>query len=202
MLIGLTGGIACGKSAATQLLAHHGCATLDTDQIAHQLLSKDEVKSALRTRWGDTVFNRQNEPDRPRIGQIVFADPAEKNWLETLLHPRIHQQWRDWARARQGQVAIVEIPLLFEKNLENNFDLTVCVHCAQATQLARMAGRGLSAAQAAVRMGNQWPLEEKVRRAHICFFNEGTLSFLERQILLFLSRPSLARAIQNPSSAL
>lgn len=201
MLIGLTGGIACGKSAATRLFARHGCATIDTDTIAHQILSETDVKTALRSRWGNMVFDTQGTPDRPRIGQIVFTNPEEKNWLENLLHPRVHQHWQDWAQTQRGQVAIVEIPLLFEKKLENNFDLTVSVHCAHATQLARMAERGLNAAQAVARLANQWSLDEKMRRAHHCLFNEGSLSFLERQVLLFLSRPSLARAIQNQSSA-
>ena len=188
MRIGLTGGIACGKSTAAQIFLNQGCVTLHTDQIAHQILEEEKTKDALRARWGNAVFTPQGSPDRAAIGSIVFNRPEEKVWLENILHPIVHQRWKEASLAAAGKTVVVEIPLLFEKNLETNFDLIVCVHCSHTTQLARMAKRGLDIDQAETRLRNQWPLDEKMRRAGFCLFNEGDPSFLERQILFFLSR--------------
>ncbi|MDR2845142.1 MAG: dephospho-CoA kinase [Puniceicoccales bacterium] len=187
MRIALTGGIACGKTTAAAVFAKHGCATLSTDALAHAVLDSAPVAAQLRTRYGTGVFAPDGTVSRRALGEIVFADGTEKDWLENLVHPEVNRRWQARLAAEPGADWLVEIPLLFEKKLETGFDFTVCVHATQETQLRRMASRGWDAQQAQSRLQAQWPLEEKVRRADFCLFNEGSLLFLEQQILALLS---------------
>ncbi|MDR2980972.1 MAG: dephospho-CoA kinase [Puniceicoccales bacterium] len=188
MRIGLTGGIACGKSTVAQLFAKHGAKVVSTDQLAHEILESPAVAPQVRIRFGETVFHADGTVNRPALGKIVFADAGAKKWLEALLHPLVREGWTGQVNASPGALWVVEIPLLFENSLETEFNLTVCVACTQQTQLTRMVKRGLDLKQAQSRLRAQWPLEEKVRRSNCCLFNEGDLLFLERQILLLLSR--------------
>ncbi|MFW5873982.1 MAG: dephospho-CoA kinase [Verrucomicrobiota bacterium] len=182
MKLGLTGGIGCGKSTVVGLFAEAGFRTVESDEVVRDLLREDPaVREALRGRWGGRVFTDGGETDRKAIAAIVFGDEDELSWLESLLHPRVRKVWTGRLAASPGADWLVEIPLLFEKRLETEFDFTVCVSSPDAVVDARMGGRGFSGEEIERRRRKQLPLEAKRIRADYVISNAGSLQFLKRQ---------------------
>jgi len=172
LAVALTGGIAAGKSEALQAFARHGAATISSDDVVHRLYREDEgLKKALRERWGDGVF-RDGEVDRAEIGLIVFAARAELAWLEAELHPRVRAATDAWLTEQTADVAVAEIPLLYETGGEARFDRVVVV---TAPPEVREARRG----SAAEREARLVPEEEKVRRADFSYVNDRSLDELD-----------------------
>jgi dephospho-CoA kinase len=172
LAVALTGGIAAGKSEALQAFARHGAAVISSDDVVHRLYREDEgLQTALRGRWGDRVF-RDGEVDRAEIGRIVFADRAELAWLESQLHPRVRAATDEWLAAQTADVAVAEIPLLFETGGEERFDVVVVV---TASPEVRQARRG-DVAEREERLVSE---EEKVRRADFAYVNDGELDELD-----------------------
>ena len=187
MVIGLTGGIGCGKSAAAACLAELGFNVVDADQLARQVLESPGCVSQLRARWGDDCLGPEGRPDRRWIATKVFADPSELAFLEGLTHPEV-------ARLRQAAVVdakrhhVVEIPLLFEKNLTAGFGLIVCVACSEETRRSRLREKGLTDGEISRRIDSQMLLSEKVKRADVVFWNDGGLEFLQAQAVALADR--------------
>lgn len=180
--LGLTGGIGCGKSVAGHLLADLGWQRLDSDELVRALLAGDpEVLDALRARWGEKAVGAGGA-NRPFIAERVFGEEAELRWLEALLHPRVREQWTGAMAAKPGADWVVEIPLLFEKDLAEQFDVTACVAAPEPIQLARLAAKGLDAAQSQSRIRQQLPVADKARRADHVLSNAGSLEFLQCQV--------------------
>jgi dephospho-CoA kinase len=173
LAVALTGGIAAGKSEALQAFARHGAATISTDEVVHELYRDNaELKAALRARWGDGVFAADGEVDRDAIGRIVFADRDELAWLEGELHPRVRAATADWLARQTADVAVAEIPLLYETGGESRFDKVVVVTAPAEVRAER---RG----ELADREARLVPEEEKVRRADFSYVNDGTLEELD-----------------------
>jgi dephospho-CoA kinase len=172
LAVALTGGIAAGKSEALHAFARHGAAVISSDDVVHRLYRSDEgLQAALRERWGERVF-RDGEVDRTEIGRIVFADRAELAWLESELHPRVRTATGAWLAEQTADVAVAEIPLLYETGGEERFDRVVVV---TAPADLREARRGA----VAEREGRLVSEEEKVRRADFCYVNDGSLEDLD-----------------------
>ena len=182
MRVGLTGGIGCGKSTVVRFFSEAGWRTIESDEVVRELLERDpQVHTALRERWGESVFASGGEVDRKVIAGRVFSDEAELRWLEGLLHPLVRESWQAQVTADPDANWLVEIPLLFEKRLETEFDLTVCVSCSEAVIKCRMVNRGYSGDEVEQRRQRQMPLEEKIVRAHHVISNNGSLDFLKLQ---------------------
>jgi dephospho-CoA kinase len=172
LAVALTGGIAAGKSEALQAFARHGAAVISSDDVVHRLYRDDEgLQAAVRKRWGGRVF-RDGAVDREEIGGIVFADRAELAWLESELHPRVRAATESWLAEQTADVAVAEIPLLYETGGEERFDRVVVV---TAPPEVREARRGILAE----REDRLVPEEEKVRRADFCYVNDGSLDELD-----------------------
>jgi dephospho-CoA kinase len=172
LAVALTGGIAAGKTEALQAFARHGAAVISSDDVVHRLYREDEgLQAALRNRWGDRVF-RDGEVDRAQIGRIVFADREELAWLEAELHPRVRSTMDEWLAAQTAEVAVAEIPLLYETGGEQRFDRVVVV---TAPPELRQARRG-DVAEREERLVSE---EEKVRRADFSYLNDGSLEELD-----------------------
>ena len=172
LAVALTGGIAAGKSEALKAFARHGAAVISTDDVVHRLYRDDDgLQAALRERWGDRVF-RDGEVDRGEIGRIVFADRAELAWLESELHPRVRAATDAWLAEQSADVAVAEIPLLYETGGEARFDRVVVV---TAPPEVRETRRGA----VANREDRLVPEELKVRRADYCYVNDGSLEELD-----------------------
>ena len=187
MIAGITGGMGCGKSTVAKALEARGFRRLDSDWIVReQVLAMPDVVAALRARYGETVVDagagREATVNRTALAGRIFADDSERLWLEELTHPRVFAAWRTAFAAEPSARWAVEVPLLFEKGLENWFDFTVCVACAPAQQLARLEQRGLPRALAGQRISKQLPLARKIELSDFVLWNEGSPAFLEAQV--------------------
>jgi dephospho-CoA kinase len=182
MIAGITGGLGCGKSTVARALEQRGFRRLDSDQIVReQVLVAPTIVEAIANRYGPTVLET-GRVSRPALAARVFGDDAERVWLEELTHPHVFAAWRAAFAAEPNARWVVEVPLLFEKALENWFDFTVCVACAPALQLARLEQRGLPRALAGQRISKQLPLARKIELSDFVLWNEGTPTFLEAQV--------------------
>ena len=181
MVIGLTGGIGCGKSTAAACFAELGFVVIDADQLARQVLESHVCVSHLRDRWGAACLDEQGVPDRKWIGAKVFADPAERAFLESVTHPEVARLRRE-ATADPRHDYVVEIPLLFEKDLTAGFTAVVVVACSDDVRRARLRARGLSDDDISARIASQLSLVEKVKRADVVIWNDGEPAFLREQV--------------------
>ena len=188
-VLGVTGGIATGKSSFTGLLLRHLPAELfDADQAAHELLAHDAaIRKAIVEAFGDAICDAEGNPDRTRLRALVFDDESKRRQLERILHPAIRARWT----ARAAQIAleggwfVVDIPLLFETQAEASFHRIAVIACSPATQRRRLAEqRGLSAALAEKIITSQLDLATKINHAHHVIWNDSTLPCLERQARL------------------
>lgn len=181
--VGITGGLGCGKSTVAGLLERHGCRRLDSDRIVReQVLTSPRVISAIRERFGNEVFRSEDVVDRPALAQKVFAVAGDRLWLESLIHPEVYSVWRAEFDQAPGSCWVVEVPLLFEKALENWFDFTVCVALSPHQQFVRLERRGLSRELAEQRMSTQLSLVKKMELADLVVWNDGSPEFLETQV--------------------
>jgi dephospho-CoA kinase len=206
LLIGLTGGIATGKSAVTRFLAARGAVTFSADEAARAVLVPGG--SALRrlaAEFGAEMLTPSGELDRARLGRAVFADAAARRRLERLLHPLIRSLLRAQIEAAQRDlpsdtVIVVEIPLLYEGGLETWFDQVVVVAAPEALQKERLARRnGLNALEIDRRLAAQWPLDRKIARADYVLQNDGSLPHLEASVeTLWRRLKTLAAARKLP----
>lgn len=186
MILGITGGVATGKSAAAAVLARQGVHVIDCDDIARHLTSYDSlVLQGIELAFGPGVFTAGGALDRSALAQLAFSDDASRRRLEQLLHPRIgaivHEGIR-WARQSVRDAAVV-IPLLFESGWQAMLDETWVVTCSAAAQLDRAAQRGWTKEETLARIRAQMPLEEKVRLATSIVDNSGSLDELESLVL-------------------
>jgi dephospho-CoA kinase len=172
LAVALTGGIAAGKSEALQAFARHGAAVISSDDVVHRLYREDDgLTAALRERWGDRVF-ADGEVDRAEIGRIVFSDRGELAWLEAELHPRVRAAVDEWLVEQTAEVAVAEIPLLYETGGEARFDRVVVVTAPSQVR----EGRRNDLADREARLV---PEDEKVRRADFSYVNDGSLGELD-----------------------
>ena len=180
-LIGLTGGIAAGKSEALRILAGLGAETVSTDGLVHELLGTEAVRDALVGRWGGEVAPG-GEIDRAAVAAIVFERPDELAWLESVLHPLVGERVHDWAAQLPAgtPVAVVEVPLLFEGTMAAEFDATIAVIADDEHRSRRAAARGTGELEA--RSGRQLTQDEKAARATHVIVNNGTMGDLEREL--------------------
>jgi dephospho-CoA kinase len=179
--VGLTGGIGAGKSEALAAFERLGAATLSTDRVAHDLLEDDEVRSAVIERWGEGIAPG-GAVDREKVGEIVFNDPEELTWLESITHPRVGAHVLEWRQNLDPEtpVAVVEVPLLFEAAMEDAFDATVAVVAADELRDERLRERGQGGL--AGREERQLDQAEKERRADHVIRNDASLVELESEV--------------------
>jgi dephospho-CoA kinase len=178
--VAVTGGIGAGKSEALRAFARHGAAVISSDEIVHDLLRSDEeVRAAVRDRFGDGVFGPEGQVDRGRIADIVFADPEELDWLERLLHPRViaaYIRWRDDLASRPDPpaVCVTEVPLLYEVGGDTRFDAVVVISAAPDVRVSRQVRPMQDRERRLI------PDEEKLSRADFAYVNDGSLEELDQ----------------------
>ena len=188
--VGLTGGIAAGKSEALKALERLGAATLSTDAVTHDLLESDEVRDLLVERFGDAVAPK-GEIDRSAVAEVVFGDEEQRAWLESELWPRVGRrvwEWREEVERRDPRppAAVVEVPLLFEAGMESGFDKTIAVVADEAIREDRAGARGHRGVES--RTSRQLSQDEKAARADVVVRNEGSIEDLERELSSVLAR--------------
>ena len=185
-IIGLTGGIATGKSTVAQYLeSHHQLPVLDADVYARQAVEPGSaILAAIVRRYGTTMLQPDQTLDRQQLSQIIFNDAAEKIWLERQIHPFVRQRFAAaMAQLATASIVVQVIPLLFEAELTDQVTEIWVVACSPTTQRQRLMQRnGLSAADAEIRIQNQWPLAQKAAQADVVLDNETTLPHLYAQV--------------------
>lgn len=191
--VGLTGGIASGKSTVAEILEKAGFGVLSADHLSHLAMAPNtEGAKQVRAHFGDAVFDAGDRINRGRLGAIVFADASgkQKLALESILHPevrRLAQIERERLVKRGDKIAFYEIPLLFEKNLKSHFDKVVCVAVEPETQLRRLMKRSnLSESEARSRIASQLPQDLKVSQSDFVIWNRGDLNDLTAATLAVL----------------
>jgi dephospho-CoA kinase len=186
--IGLTGGLGAGKSEALRSLGELGAATLSTDAVVHELLGTDDIRDALVERFGDDIAP-DGVVDRSKVGERVFADPDERQWLEEQLWPKVGQrvvEWREESARSGSPIAVVEVPLLFESGMEDAFDHTLAVVADEMTREQRAAQRGHAGVTS--RHDRQLPQDEKAQRADFVVRNDGTREELKQSLSRVLDK--------------
>jgi dephospho-CoA kinase len=188
LTIGLTGGIAAGKSEALAAFGRLGAATLSSDAVVHELLGTEPLRGRMVGRWGAEVAPEGAEANRSRIGEIVFADPAELEWLEGEIHPLVAARTGEWLAALPGDIelAVVEVPLLFEGGREGVFDTTVAVVAGEEVRRARAEARGH--ALVGEREARQLSQDEKAGRAAHVVVNDGSVADLEAALSALVAK--------------
>lgn len=182
--VGLTGGIAAGKSEALKALERVGAATLSSDAVVHELLTGGDIRDALIRRFGDAVAPG-GEVDRGAVAEVVFGDDEQRAWLEGLLWPRVGERIISWREEQdraepRPRAAVVEVPLLFEAGMEAAFDMTIAVVADEAVRSERAGARGHRGVES--RTSRQLSQDEKARRADVVVRNDGTLEELEKAL--------------------
>ena len=190
-VLGLTGGVGMGKTAAAELLGHLGFPVVDTDVLARQVVQPGQpALTQIHTAFGPDVVGPDGALRREELARRVFADPPQRRLLESIVHPRIRALWQtqvDRWRNEGRAAAIVVIPLLFETDAAGEVDATICVACSAHTQLVRLRDRGWTPEEIQQRIQAQWPIEQKMRKADYVVWNEAGLEVLGTQLQRILA---------------
>jgi dephospho-CoA kinase len=191
-LIGLTGGIATGKSTVSDYLAsHHHLLVLDADIYARQAVAKGgEILAEIGDRYGSTILSADGSLNRAALGQIIFHNAAEKEWLEQQIHPFVRAKFKEVTAAfPPSQTLVYSIPLLFEANLTHLVSEIWVVTCSPSQQKDRLMARNqLTASEAQARIDAQMSLQQKCELADHVLDNTGSLEQLLAQIDTLLKR--------------
>ena len=190
-LIGITGGVASGKSTVARLVVELGAKLLDADQAGHEVLRLPEVEAAARKRWSEAVFGPDGRIDRARLARIVFAGGAEarreREYLEQLTHPEIARLLKRQAEtlAVGVPVAVLDAPLLVEAGWDQWCEKTVFVDAPREARLAWAMARGWGKEDFAAREGVQESLDRKRMRADVIIDNSGSAGRTRAQVEQF-----------------
>ncbi len=186
-IVGLTGGIASGKSEAARMLGDMGARCVDADAISRRLTSEPgETLDMIRAEFGDGVFDEEGALIRSKLADIVFNDPAKRKALDALTHPAIQKTMLDeveQADKAGEKIVFLNVPLLFETGMDALCDETWLISCDEDVQLERLMERdSMDEDQAKARIASQMSLEDKTRRATVVIDNRGQLDRLYAQL--------------------
>jgi len=187
-VIGLTGGIASGKSTVSKILAQAGTHVIDADKIAHEVVMPKQLAwEKIVTHFGISVILENGQLDRAALGTKAFSNPAERKWLEELIHPLVREaidKEIQVCHTEENGIVVLDIPLLYETGWDTLADETWVVSVDKTTQLNRLVQRDrLSLVQAQKRIASQMPLIEKVKRADYVIDNTFDLAKTREQVL-------------------
>lgn len=187
MIIGLTGGIACGKSTVSRMLAERDARIIDADLIAREVVRPgEEAWSLVVERFGRDILLANDELDRAKLGSLVFSDEQARLDLNAIVHPAIRGRMRQLTKEAQEEgiaLIVLDIPLLYESKLEYMVEKVVVVYCTVNLQLERLMKRnGFDEEEARRRIASQMSIEDKRLRADYVIDNSGTLTETEQQV--------------------
>jgi dephospho-CoA kinase len=187
--VGLTGGIASGKSTVATMFARHGAHLIDFDGLAHEV--QEPERPAWRkvvNQFGEGILQPDNKIDRIKLGNIVFADKKKLTELDKIVHPFVYQAWHvlleEIGKKEKHAIILSDIPLLFEGNMQHLFDLTILVIIVPEEQVSRLMTRnGISKEEAGKRLKSQMPIGEKIALADIIIDNDGGIAQTEKRVM-------------------
>ncbi len=187
LVVGLTGGIASGKSTVSRFLREAGIPVICADELARKAVEQGSPGlEEIRRVFGDEVLDTDGNLDRKAVGKIVFNDEAKRKALESVIHPQVAKEERRILAELEGQgnlIAVVDVPLLYETGWQSHFDLVVVVYVPRNTQEERLTDRDrISREEAAARIGAQMPIQEKKEMADRIVDNTGDLAHTYAQV--------------------
>jgi dephospho-CoA kinase len=191
--LGLTGGIASGKSAVAAMLREMGFAVIDADSLAHSLIEPEQpAYQEIVSTFGSSILDLQGRVDRTKLGAVVFADRAKLDTLNAIVHPRVRAaiaaQFAEWARAGARTAAFVEAALLVEAGYLEDLDGLVVTWSRPEQQIERLQARGMSEEEARQRSAAQMPVQEKLKFATERIDCSGSMEETRRQVALLARR--------------
>jgi dephospho-CoA kinase len=191
--IGLTGGIASGKSAVAAMLRDLGFHVLEADSVSHKLMEPAQpAYNEITREFGTELLGVNGRIDRAKLASIVFADPEKLARLNAILHPRVEEmilrQFEQWRQDGIRDAVFVEAALLVEAGMTKNLDGLVVVRCKPEQQIERLRSRGMSEIEARRRIATQLPLEEKLKHATVSIDCSGTIEETRAQVQALAAR--------------
>ena len=188
LILGLTGGIACGKSTISLTLRELGAVIIDGDVLSRELTAEGgKALPAIRDAFGDEVFHSDGTLDRRGLGAVIFADNQARETLDSIMQPLLREMIIEgiaFARAEGAAVCVLDMPLLYEKKLDGLCDRVWCAYIPRETQLARLMERdGFSRDEAEARLRSQIPAEEKAARADVVIDTSGSIQYTKEYVI-------------------
>jgi len=184
-IIGITGGLATGKTTVSQYLEEkYSLPILDADLYAREAVQKgSEILAKIVAHYGSGILQTDGELNRLKLGEIIFNQPQEKEWLESLIHPYVRKRFEEEIKACSSNIIFLVIPLLFEAKMTDLVSIIWLIFCPYKEQIKRLQQRNnLSAAQAQQRIASQWSLDVKKKLADLVIENTGDLTYLYQQV--------------------
>ncbi|WP_319204202.1 dephospho-CoA kinase [uncultured Ilyobacter sp.] len=185
MIIGLTGGIASGKSTVSKILDEMGIRVVDADIVAREVMESKEVIKKISDEFGENILDSEGELDRSKLREMVFSSKSRVKILNSIVHPSVIDRFKNEREKsmRTREVLVFDIPLLFEAKMENLCDKVIVVYVDSETQIKRVMERDGSKRETALNIiKNQMSLSEKLEKADIKIKNDGTIEELEKKI--------------------
>jgi dephospho-CoA kinase len=193
MIIGLTGGIASGKSTVSAMLSEMGLPVVDADQIAREVVKRGEpAYKEIVQHFGTEILDSDGNLDRKQLGAIIFSNPKEREVLNHIVHPAVRKEMmlKKDTYVQQGYAHVVlDIPLLFESKLTHMVEKTLLIYVHEKKQLERLMNRDHAGKEdAEKRISSQMPLRDKITRADVVINNNGSLSETKKQLIDVLKK--------------
>jgi len=185
MIIGLTGGIASGKSTVSKILSKMGIIVVDADIVAREVMESKEVIKRISDEFGENILDKKGKLDRSKLREVVFSSKKSVGKLNSIVHPTVIERFENERKKSiiTGEMLVFDIPLLFETKMEDLCDKVIVVYVDIETQIKRVMERDGSKRETAINIiKNQMPLSEKLERADIKIKNDGTIEELEKKI--------------------
>ena len=187
LMIGLTGGIGCGKSTVAQAFAEHGIATIDADDVAREVVEPGTpALQAIVARFGEQILQPDGRLDRAQLSAQIFDHATERDWLNALLHPIIKTQMLEQAQLADSPYVILSVPLLLESGWQEMFDRILVIDLDEATQCERACARDKKTPEQVKKiMASQWERSQRLTMADTLIDNHGTIFDIKKQIDYF-----------------
>ncbi len=183
-VVGLTGGIGSGKSTALMIFQELGWSVISADKLAGNILNSNKsVILKIQKRWGGHLINNRGSIDKAAVATLVFREEPERKWLESILHPIIRSEWISFVQSCPSQKCMIELPLLFENNLQNHFTSTIATFAPLPMIFKRLQDRGLSLDESQARIQSQFTIFSKINLADFVLWGGGSHDFLNSQIV-------------------
>ena len=188
LIVGLTGNYGMGKSAVLEIFRELGATTLDVDKIVDGLLKNTSVLERMRRAFGDCVFFEDGQLDRTKVAVMIFGDGEKRSVLEGILHPLVFEEIEEFLKVAAGTdsdngVAVIEIPLMFEKEQVGRFHKTITVYADEDAVFRRLGERGIGRDKAEARLRAQMDIAEKMRRADFVIDNSGPIDETRTKVM-------------------
>jgi len=190
LVVGLTGNYGMGKSTVLPMFRKFGVITIDADKIVESLFEEKIVLGKIRGLLGDKVFDKNGSLNKKKIVELIFKNNALRHHLEDILHPLVFERVKDFLEKMNGKnkVAMIEVPLLYERGYEDRFNRTITVHTKEEIALNRLEKDGVNREEAILRLKAQLPIEEKIKRADYVIDNNGTTEETMEQVEIIYNK--------------